>query len=102
VTYPEPIPKGFAFKAINPDTGELNEYTKLAKSSDGPLWVTAMYNEIGRLFQGYFPTSGKQIQGTNTCRFIKVSEMPTRKKVTYIRIVTADRPMKEEQLLDRE
>jgi hypothetical protein len=36
-TDPEPIPKGFAFKAINPDTGELNEYTKLAKSSDGPL-----------------------------------------------------------------
>ncbi|MGL5934169.1 MAG: hypothetical protein ACRCZI_00950, partial [Cetobacterium sp.] len=49
----EPIPKGFAFKAINPDTGELNEHSKLAKSSDGQLWITAMCNEIGRLFQGY-------------------------------------------------
>ena len=93
----EPMPKGFTFKAINPDTGELNEYSKLARSSDGHLWITAMCNKIGRLFQGYFPTTGKQIQGTNTCKFIKVSELPTGKKATYVRIVTADRPVKEEQ-----
>lgn len=93
----EPLPKGFAFKAINPDTGEVNVYSKLAKSSDGQLWIMAMCNKIGRLFQGYFPTTEKQIQGTNTCKFIKVSDLPAGKKTTYVRIVTADRPMKEEQ-----
>jgi hypothetical protein len=36
-TETQPTPKGFAYKAMNPDTGELNEYSKLAKSSDGPL-----------------------------------------------------------------
>jgi hypothetical protein len=72
----EPTPKGFVYKAVNPDTGELNEYSKLAKSSDGPLWITAMCNEIGCLFQEYFPPTGKQIQGTDTCRFIKNSELP--------------------------
>jgi hypothetical protein len=56
-----------------------------------------MCNEIGRLFQGYFPPSGKQIQGTDTCRFIKISKLPAGKKAPYIRIVTADRLIKEEQ-----
>jgi hypothetical protein len=90
------IPKGYAFKAINPDTGELNEYSKLAKSSDGLLWTTAMGMELGRLFQGFAPKNGKAVSGTNTCRFIKFNEVPKGKKVTYVRIVTADRPKKEE------
>jgi hypothetical protein len=90
------IPKGYAFKAVNPDTGELNEYAKLAKSSDGPLWTTAMGLELGRLFQGFKPKNGKAVSGTNTCRFIKFHQVPKGKKVTYVRIVTADRPKKEE------
>jgi hypothetical protein len=28
----EPTPKGFTYKAVNPDSGELNKYTKLAKA----------------------------------------------------------------------
>jgi hypothetical protein len=56
-----------------------------------------MCNKIGRLFQGYFPPAGKQIQGRNTCRFIKINEMPPGRKATYVQIITADCPMKEEQ-----
>ena len=78
-------------KAVNPDTGELNEYRQLIHSSDGDQWVTSFCNEVGRLFQGY-----KEIKGTDTCKFIHKREMPADRKATYIRIVVADRPRKVE------
>ena len=55
-----------------------------------------MCMEIGRLFQGYKPKKGKSVEGTNTCKFIKFNEVPKGEKVTYVRVVTADRPKKEE------
>jgi hypothetical protein len=36
-TKPQPTSIGFAYKAADLETGELNEYSKLAKSSDVPL-----------------------------------------------------------------
>jgi Reverse transcriptase (RNA-dependent DNA polymerase) len=92
----EIIPKGYAYKAINPDTGELDEYTKLANSSEGPQWQDAMCMELGRLFQGFTTKRGSTVTGTSTCRFIKITEVPKNKSPTYVRIVTADRPNKSE------
>ncbi|WP_281640541.1 Ty1/Copia family ribonuclease HI [Aurantimicrobium minutum] len=86
-----PTPEGFACTAINPDTNLPAEYRELRKSKDGEYWEQGMCNEIGRLFQGY-----KEIKGTNTCRWIKVQEMPKDRKATYVRIVVADRPLKAE------
>ncbi|MBV5280410.1 MAG: hypothetical protein J0651_03970, partial [Actinobacteria bacterium] len=46
--------------------------------------------EIGRLFQGY-----KIIKGTNTCYWIRKNDIPRGKRATYLRIVCAHRPEKE-------
>jgi hypothetical protein len=86
-----PLPDGFAGTAINPNTKLPAEYRELRTSSDGAHWEQGMCNEIGRLFQGY-----KEIKGTNTARWIKISEMPKGRKATYVRIVVADRPLKAE------
>lgn len=87
-----PMPKGFAFKAVHPDTGELCEYRHLVKSSKGRNWELGMCRELGRLFQGY-----KETKGTDTCRFIKKSDVPKDRNATYVRVVVADRPRKAEE-----
>ena len=66
-----PLPKGYAYKAVHPDTGELVEYEKLKDSSRGNQWQQACSNEIGRLAQG----NGK-VEGTNTLFFIGREEIP--------------------------
>lgn len=76
--------------AFNPDTGKLAEYKELSQSSDGPIWIESACEEIGRLFQGY-----KTIRGTNTCFFIRKREVPRGKRPTYLRIVCAHRPEKD-------
>jgi hypothetical protein len=86
-----PLPDGFADTAINPDTKLPAEYRELRNSSEGSHWEQGMCNKIGRLFQGY-----KEVKGTNTARWIKISEMPKGRKATYVRIVVADRPLKAE------
>jgi hypothetical protein len=75
----------FAFfgNAINPDTGKPAEYLELSKSSRGPLWIDGMTLEIGKLL------------GTETMKFIPISAIPEHTKITYARIVCADRPEKE-------
>ena len=85
------IPKHFALKAVNPDTGLDAEYPELLRSSEGQHWEEQMCHEIGRLFQGY-----KETKGTDTCRFIRITEMEKGRKATYARIVVADRPRKTE------
>ena len=42
-----PMPKGYAFKAINPDTGELVKYFELRKCSDGAQCDRGMSMEVG-------------------------------------------------------
>ena len=87
-----PQPKGYAYKAVNPDTGELAEYKALLQSSAREEWSTGFCNEVGRLFQGY-----KDIKGTDTCKFIHKKEIPQGRTATYIRVVVADRPRKVEK-----
>jgi hypothetical protein len=77
--------------AVHPDTGRSVEYPALLKSSDGHLWEESNCEEIGRLAQGYHPTVP---QGTNTLHFIRFSQVPKDRKVTYLRLVVADRPQK--------
>jgi len=78
------------YKAVHPDTGEAVEYKDLVNSSEGYLWTECCAEEIGRLAQGY-----KCTVGTNTIHFIKVSDVPPGRKATYLRLVVADRPNKE-------
>ena len=86
-----PLPKGYACKAVHPDTGELVEYAKLKESSRGKQWQNACSNEIGRLAQG-----NGRVQGTNTLFFIRREEIPKGRKAVYMRLVVADRPGKSE------
>jgi hypothetical protein len=78
--------------AFNPDTGQLAEYLELSKCSEGALWIESCKDEFGRLCQGHgldMPT------GTNTMFFIPKSAIPKHKKATYLRIVAAHRPEKQ-------
>jgi hypothetical protein len=89
------FPTQQANKAINVDTGELAELKELLHSSEGPEWDRASAIEWGRLTDGctpYLPS------GTNAVKFIPYSDIPhdRRGDITYIRLVTADRPFKDE------
>jgi hypothetical protein len=77
--------------AINPDTGLPAEYPELIKSSDGTHWMAAGSDEMGRLTQG----NGTTMQnGTETMEFMFLQDIPKGTKITYARIVVADRPEK--------
>lgn len=81
--------------AFNPDTGQIAEYPELRKCSEGPIWEAAAVDEIGRLFQGLGADS-KIPEGTNTCFFIRHDEVPDKIKPTYVRVVAAYRPEKDD------
>jgi hypothetical protein len=81
--------------AINPDTGQPAEFKELRRSSDGLLWIDANDQEVGRMFQGLGPDSPMPT-GTGTLFFIKASAIPKHKIPTYINVVAADRPEKEQ------
>jgi hypothetical protein len=76
--------------AFNPNTGKLAEYRELSQCSEGPLWQNSNADEIGRLAQGY-----GAVKGTNTIFFIDVKQIPQGRKATYLRVVAAMRPKKE-------
>ncbi|KAG7352362.1 reverse transcriptase RNA-dependent DNA polymerase [Nitzschia inconspicua] len=76
--------------AFNPDTRKIAEYAELSQCSDGAYWKASNAEEIGRLAQGY-----KHIKGTNTIYFICKDQVPRHKTATYLRIVCAHRPEKE-------
>jgi hypothetical protein len=76
-------PYAFFGNATNPDTGRPAEYNELSQSSRGPKWIDGMTLEIGKLL------------GTETMKFIPVSDIPPGTRITYARIVCADRHEKE-------
>jgi hypothetical protein len=84
--------------AFNPDTGKIAEYPELHKCSKGALWESSAVDKIGRLFQGLGATSKILVgtNGTNTCFFISPSDMLFDIKPTYVRIVAAFRPEKDD------
>ena len=74
------------------DGSEL-EYRHLLKTTEKDKWITALSNDLGRLSQGV----GKRIPtGNETIRWIRVSDVPAHKKVTYARLVASLRPHKTE------
>lgn len=76
------LPKGYALKAVNVDTGKLAEFRELRQSSNGQEWERANLVEVNRLLE------------SKTMRFIPASEVPQGKKATYVRVVAAYRPTK--------
>jgi hypothetical protein len=78
---------------IHPTTGKEMEYTVLVKNPQlQPLWTRGFGNECGRLFQGI-----RDITGTNTCFFIKLTNIPKDRNITYVKIVCDYKPHKKEK-----
>jgi hypothetical protein len=68
------------------------EYMALMKDPRlQPLWKRGFGNECGRLFQGI-----RDIPGTDTCFFIKLTNVPKDRKITYGKIVCDYKPHKKE------
>jgi hypothetical protein len=69
------------------------EYPALMKNPQlQPLWKRGFGNECGCLFQGIW-----DIPGTDTCFFIKLTNIPKDRKITYGKIVCDYKPHKKEK-----
>jgi hypothetical protein len=78
---------------IHPVTGKEIEYMALMKDPRlQTLWKQGFGNECGRLFQGI-----RYIPGTDTCFFIKLTNIPKDRKITYGKIVCDYKPHKKEK-----
>jgi hypothetical protein len=78
---------------IHPITGKEMEYMAVMKDPRlQPLWQRGFGNECGRLFQGI-----RDIPGTDTCFFIKLTNIPTDRNITYGKIVCDYKPHKKEK-----
>jgi hypothetical protein len=85
---------------IDEDTGMSMEYRDLLRDpKHREDWSRAAENEFGRLFNGAGKNKDgtQRVVGTNTCHWIKRSQVPRGKKVTYTRTVVAIRTEKAEQ-----
>jgi hypothetical protein len=82
-----------ANSVIQPVIGKEMEYKALMKDPRlQPLRTRGFGNECGRLFQGI-----QDIPGTNTCFFIKITNIPKDRKITYGKIVCDYKPHKKEK-----
>jgi hypothetical protein len=82
-----------ATAVIHPITGKEMEYMALMKDPRlQPLWTRGFGNECGRLFQGI-----RDIPGTDTCFFIKLTYIPKDRKITDSKIVCDFKPHKKEK-----
>jgi hypothetical protein len=78
---------------IHPITGKEMEYTALMKDPRlQPLCKRGFGNEVGRLFQGIH-----DIPGTDTCLFIKLTNIPKYRQITYGKLVCDYKPHKKEK-----
>jgi hypothetical protein len=78
---------------IHPFTGKEMEYSALLKDPRlQPLWNRGFGNECGCLFQGI-----RDIPGTDTRFFIKLTNIPKDRKITYGKIVCDYKPHKKEK-----
>jgi hypothetical protein len=78
---------------IHPITGKEMEYSALMRDHRlQPLWTRGFGNDCGRLFQGI-----RDIAGTDTCFFIKLTNIPKDRKITYIKIVCDYKTHKKEK-----
>jgi hypothetical protein len=78
---------------IHPVTEKEMEYPALMKDPRlRPLWTRGFGDECWRLFQGI-----RDIAGTNTCFFIKLTNIPKDRKITCGKIVCDYKPHKKEK-----
>jgi hypothetical protein len=78
---------------FHPVTGKEMEYTALMKDPRlQPLWKRGFGNKCGRLFQVI-----RDIPGTDTCFFIKLTNIPKDRKITYGKICCDYKPHKMEK-----
>jgi hypothetical protein len=78
---------------IHPVTGKEMEYPALIKDPHlQPLWTRGFGNEYRRLFQGI-----RDIAGTDTCFFIKLTNIPKDRNITYGKIVCDYKPHRKEK-----
>jgi hypothetical protein len=78
---------------IHPVTGKEMEYSALMKDPGlHPLWTQGFGNECGGLFKGI-----RDIPGTDTCFFIKLTNIPNDRNITYGKIVCDYKPHKKEK-----
>jgi hypothetical protein len=78
---------------VHPVTRKEMEYTALMKDPRlQPLWTRGFGNECGRFSQGI-----RDIPGTDTCFFIKVTNIPKDRKITHGKIVCDYKPHKTEK-----
>jgi hypothetical protein len=78
---------------IHPVTGKEMEYPDLMKDPRlQPLWTRGFGNECGRLFQGI-----RDIPGNDTCFFTTLKNIPSKRKITYGKIVCDYKPHKQEK-----
>ena len=73
-----------ACPVINPDTSVSLEYRHLIHVPNKDIWVKALANDFGRLAQG---VKDRMPTGNSTIFFIRPSEIPAHKKVTYGRLL---------------
>jgi hypothetical protein len=68
---------------LHPEIGKEMQYKEIIKHPIlGPQYKTGFGNEIGRLCQGI-----RDIQGTYTCFFIELTNIPKDCKITYGKLV---------------
>jgi hypothetical protein len=78
---------------VHPITGKEIKYMALMKDPRlQPLWKRGFGNECGRLFQGI-----GDIPGIDTYFFIKLTNIPKDRKITYGKIVCDYKPHKTEK-----
>jgi hypothetical protein len=88
-----------ACAVIDEATGISMEYRDLLKDpKHRETWSRAAANEFGRLFNcvGKNADGTQRVKGTNTCHWIRKSQVPKGKRVTYARTIVAMSPDSEE------
>jgi len=78
---------------LNADTDKMKECRHLIKGPQAHKWQAANTKEIARPVQGRADGS---VEGTNTLFFKHPHAIPKAKKATYLRVVAAYRPTKED------
>jgi hypothetical protein len=78
---------------LHPESGKEMQYKNIIQHPTlGPKYKTGFGNELGRLCQGI-----RDIQGTSTCFFVELSNIPKDRKITYGKLVCDHKPNKTEK-----
>ena len=78
---------------LNTDTGDLEEFRQLRKGKNAAKWINGNSKEVARLCRG---RKQDNIKGSSTILWMKPSELPKGRTATYLRIVAAYRPQKDD------